>query len=71
MDDVRKDFLGPPHGTIPAAVIANKNNCQTLWKQKNINNPKIKHTCKMSLFRSMLLANVSDGITGTKAMFWV
>ena len=25
MDDVRGDFLGPPHGTIPAVVIANKN----------------------------------------------
>ena len=25
MDDVREDFLGPPHGTTPAAVIANKN----------------------------------------------
>ena len=24
-DDVRGDFLGPPHGTTPAAVIANKN----------------------------------------------
>ena len=23
-DDVRGDFLGPPHGTIPAAVIENK-----------------------------------------------
>ena len=23
MDDVRGDFLRPPHGTIPAAVIAN------------------------------------------------
>ena len=23
MDDVRGDFLGPPHGTSPAAVIAN------------------------------------------------
>ena len=22
MDDVRGDFLGPPHGTTPAAVIA-------------------------------------------------
>ena len=30
MDDVRGDFLGPPHGTTPAAVIANKNNCQIL-----------------------------------------
>ena len=27
MDDVRGDFFGPPHGTTPAAVIANKNNC--------------------------------------------
>ena len=25
MDDVRGDFLGPPHGTTPATVIANKN----------------------------------------------
>ena len=25
MDDVRGDFLRPPHGTTPAAVIANKN----------------------------------------------
>ena len=24
MDDVRRDFLGPPHGTTPAAAIANK-----------------------------------------------
>ena len=24
MDDVRGDFLGPPHGTKPAAVIAKK-----------------------------------------------
>ena len=24
MDDVRGDFLGPPHGTPPAAVIAKK-----------------------------------------------
>ena len=27
MDDVRGDFLGTPHGTTSAAVIANKNNC--------------------------------------------
>ena len=25
MDDVRGDFIGPPHGTTSAAVIANKN----------------------------------------------
>ena len=24
MDDVRGDFLGPPHDTTPATVIANK-----------------------------------------------
>ena len=24
MDDVWEDFLGPPHGTTPAAVLANK-----------------------------------------------
>ena len=24
MDDVRGDFLGPPHGTTPAVAIANK-----------------------------------------------
>ena len=27
MDDVRGDFLGPPHGTTPAAVIANEIAC--------------------------------------------
>ena len=26
MKDVRGDLLGPPHGTTPAAVIANKKN---------------------------------------------
>ena len=25
VDDVRRDFMGPPHGTSPAAVIENKN----------------------------------------------
>ena len=30
MDDVRGDFLGPPHGTTPAAVIANKNKAEIL-----------------------------------------
>ena len=33
MDDVRGDFLGPPHGTTPAAEIANKNKGLILWKQ--------------------------------------
>ena len=30
MDDVRGHFLGPPHGTTPAAVIANKNKTEIL-----------------------------------------
>ena len=30
MDDVRGDLLGPPHGTPPAAVIANKNKTKIL-----------------------------------------
>ena len=33
MDDVRIDFVGPPHGTTPAAVIANKNKTEILSKQ--------------------------------------
>ena len=30
LDDVQGDILGPPHGTTPAAVIANKKNCDPL-----------------------------------------
>ena len=30
MDDVKGDCLGPPHGTVPAAVIANKNKTDPL-----------------------------------------
>ena len=30
MDDVRGDFLGPPHGTTLAAIIANKNEAEIL-----------------------------------------
>ena len=30
MKDVQGDFLGPPHGTTPAAVIANKNKIEIL-----------------------------------------
>ena len=33
MDDVQGDYLGPPHGTTPAAVIANKYKGLILWKQ--------------------------------------
>ena len=34
MDDVRGDFLGPPHGTTPAAVKANKNKADILAEQR-------------------------------------
>ena len=30
MDDVQGEFLGPSHGTTPAAVIANKNKTEIL-----------------------------------------
>ena len=33
MDDVRGYFLGPPHGTTPAAVIANINKNEILSEQ--------------------------------------
>ena len=34
---VRGDFLGPPHGTTPAAVITNKNeNCRTFKSKEDI-----------------------------------
>ena len=35
MDDVRGDFLGPPHGTTPAAVIANKIIVRSFGSSKN------------------------------------
>ena len=37
MDDVRGDFLGPPHGTTPAAVIANKNKLRSFKSSEHIN----------------------------------
>ena len=37
MDDVRGDFLGPPHGTTPAAVIANKNKLRSFKSSDHIN----------------------------------
>ena len=33
MDDVRGDFLGPSHGTTPAAVMANKNKTEIRQEQ--------------------------------------
>ena len=37
MYDVRGDFLGPPHGTTPAAVIANKIKLRPLKSNEHIN----------------------------------
>ena len=36
MVDVRGDFLGPPHGTTPAAVIANKSYHLRLYAIKSL-----------------------------------
>ena len=36
-DDVRGDFLGPPHGTTPAAVIANKMKLRPFKSSEYIN----------------------------------
>ena len=36
MDDVRRDALGPPHGTTPAAVIANKLKLRSLKGSEHI-----------------------------------
>ena len=41
MDDVRGDFLGPPHGTTPAAVIANKNKLRSFKSSEHINKKMI------------------------------
>ena len=37
MDDVRGYFLGPPHGTTPAAVIGNKNKMRSFKSSEHIN----------------------------------
>ena len=37
MDDVRGDVLGPPQGTTPAAVIANKIKLRSFKNSKHIN----------------------------------
>ena len=37
MDDVRGDLLGPPRGTIPAAVIANKIKLRSFKSSEHIN----------------------------------
>ena len=37
MGDARGGLLGPPHGTIPAAVKANKNKTETFKSSEHIN----------------------------------
>ena len=37
MDDVRGDFLGPPHGTTPAALIAIKIKQRSFKSSEHIN----------------------------------
>ena len=41
MDDVRVDILEPPHGTTPAAVIANKNSFKS---RRHIKEKGVGHT---------------------------
>ena len=48
MDDVQGDFLGPPHGTTPAAVIANKNKTDPLRA--------------VSIFSRMVMGHASSAI---------
>ena len=38
MDDLRGDFLGPPHGTTPAAVIGNENKVRSFKNSEHIRN---------------------------------
>ena len=45
MDDARGDFLGPPHGTTPAAVIANNfmHIHVSLKETLSYSDPEVKH----------------------------
>ena len=44
MGDVRGDFLGPPHGTTPAAVISNKIKLKSSKRSEHINEKGVGHT---------------------------
>ena len=44
MDDVRGDFLRPPHGTTPAVVITNKYKLRSLKSSEHINEKGVGHT---------------------------
>ena len=44
MDNVRGDFIGPPHGTTPAAVIGNKNKTDPLRAVNILMRREIGHT---------------------------
>ena len=58
MDDVRGDFLGPPHGTTPAAVIANKikTEIQKLIKSGYIGFSMKKKTVEILKFSGSIVA---------------
>ena len=49
-DDVRGDFLRPPHGTTPATVEYNKVKKDCLWKQRTRKITKIGDSVWLSLF---------------------
>ena len=59
MDDVRGDFLGRPHGTTPAAVIAAM--CLVCSNSSNVSK-----VCNVScaLFRCIFLNNLKNMIRG-------
>ena len=44
MDDERGDFLGPPHGTTPAAEIANTIKVRSFKSSEHINEKGMGHT---------------------------
>ena len=43
MDDVREDFLAPPHGTTPAADITHKMKSRSLESSEYINEKGVGH----------------------------
>ena len=57
MDDVQGDFKGPPHGTTPAAVIANRNKLRTFNSNKHILEKVMDHTAV-----SATLASSADNV---------
>ena len=52
MNDVQKDFLGPPHGTTPAAIIANKNKADILKSSEQINEKRKSRNLKFCVMKT-------------------